>query len=569
MKIRGSESLPEVRDAGPAAVRRVTNDPAAAGHAAAASVSEQGGQAIAKGLSGFAAGIDKLSADRDRAKATEALNEYMNRSSALLYDPNNGLMLASGAGAEGLSARAYEGHKVLRGEIGGKLSGRQRKLFAEGLAPYDRNVGANVMRREGEQMAKYREEQGILGVKNSAALFANDPDNFSVETQEELVSQYTVAIFGDQGPEANFENSKKVRQMLISQTILAVAVKDPLKAEEVLKREKGSLEPAAREALAAEVEKAALPVRTQELYKSVKGDFAKGIEYIEKNIPEGQQKAYRAEFENYYGDMQKVKNERFKQASTEIARVYLSGGSLSGGQLQKLVDEEIISPEIAITWSNAFDNRVEKQLNIAYRNELRAERAEQKRFKEALRKAYPKEKPFLLLEYNYGVTKTEAQKNYERDRRKMEAQNLSESDILDAVGLGEYTEPQGRLLLKGLKKQDALYNKAAARERKVITDVFKGITGISETDKNAALMSFDEQAFAENVKKDELPFLRNTVLTEVLDKKDYASSWINPFKSQAEKKSLQLKEQGTLNSHRKQNNKPSIDDILGSIGDNP
>ena len=263
MKIRGSESLPEVRDAGPAAVRRVTNDPAAAGYAAAASVSEQGGQAIAKGLSGLAAGIDKLSEDRDRAKATEALNEYMNRSSALLYDPNNGLMLASGAGAEGLSARAYEGHKVRRGEIGGKLSGRQRKLFAEGLAPYDRNVGANVMRREGEQMAKYREEQGILGVKNSAALFANDPDNFSVETQEELVSQYTVAIFGDQGPEANFENSKKVRQMLISQTILAVAAKDPLKAEEVLKREKGSLEPAAREALAAEVEKAALPVKAQ------------------------------------------------------------------------------------------------------------------------------------------------------------------------------------------------------------------------------------------------------------------------------------------------------------------
>ena len=98
--------------------------------------------------------------------------------------------------------------------------------------------------------------------------------------------------------------------------------------------------------------------------------------------------------------MQKVKNERFKKVSSEIAKIYLSGESLSGGQLQKLVDSGEISPEIAITGSNAFDNRVEKQLNIIYRNEARAERAEQHRFRERLKKAPPTEKAFLLLGYN-------------------------------------------------------------------------------------------------------------------------------------------------------------------------
>lgn len=569
MKIRGAESLPEIRDTGPVAVRRETNDPAAAGYSAAAAIEARSGDQLARGMQGIAAGIEKLAADRTKAGVLAAYNDYVSRSSTLLYDPKTGLMHAKGAGAEGLSGRAYEAHKALKDEIISALPRSQRKYFMEQTASYDRDVGVSCMKREGDQMAVYRQQEGERTLKTLYTAAALNPEGFSMEAQEDAIREITIARYGDQGPEANLKNSVLVRSEFFIGMVSQVAQNDPLRAEGLLKEYGGYIEPAEAQALKAGVEKAALPVKAKQLYVSVKGDFAKGVEYIEKNIPEGQQKAYRAEFENYYVDMQKAKNERFKQVSSEIAKVYLSGGSLSDGQLQKLVDEGVISPEIAITWSNAFDNRVEKQLNIAYRNELRAERAEQKRFKEELRKAPPTEKAFLLLEHNYGITKTEAQRNYERDRKKMESQNLSESDILDAVGLGEYTEPQGRLLLKGLKKQDALYNRAAARERKVITDVFKGITGISETDKNAALMSFDEQAFAENVKKDELQFLRNTVLTEVLDKKDYASLWINPFKSQAEKKSAHLKEQGTLESQRKKNNKPSIDDILGSLGDNP
>lgn len=346
MKISGPAALPEVRDAGPAAVRRDTSDPAAAGFAAAARLSEQGGEAIAKGLSDFAAGIDRLAEDRDRAKATEALNEYMNRSSALLYDPASGLMLASGAGAEGLASRAYKGHLDLRGEIGGRLSGRQRRMFAEAIAPYDRNVGANAMRREGELMAEYRRDQGLLGVKNSAALFANDPDAFSIEAQEELVSQYTVAIFGDQGAEANVENSRKVRQMLISQMAISIAAKDPLKAEEFLAREGDALDPAAREALAAEVEKAALPVKAQAeaqglLAKYGADGLASALSEVRESHSGRDEDVYLRYVNSLFADARAARNER------EAARFDEIVGLIRQGARVDKIDEAIR----AVPWS--------------------------------------------------------------------------------------------------------------------------------------------------------------------------------------------------------------------------
>ena len=237
MKIRGAESLPEVRNAGPAEVRRnLKDDPASAAMGTAAKYDSKAGLYVAQGVQDLATGIEKMAQDRDRAKATEALNEYMDRSGSMLYDPKSGLMLAQGAGAEGLTSKAYAEHKNLQQEIGGRLNGRQRKIFQEGIAPYDRNVGANIMRREGEQMAKYRSDEADKLLANTAAACANNPDNFSLEAQEETVYQATLGKYGDQGAEVNLKNSKLVRQALLSQTILNVAKKDPIKAQAMLKQ---------------------------------------------------------------------------------------------------------------------------------------------------------------------------------------------------------------------------------------------------------------------------------------------------------------------------------------------
>ena len=509
--------------------------------------------------------------ERDKAKVNEAVSSFIKKDSTLRFDPESGLMFKSGGDAHGLYERAGNDYVKIHEEITKGLENeRQKKMYREAVTPHEQSAGIALSKHEAEATRKWNLEQADDLIKTSAGALAaswRSPEGKAAAAS--AARQAVITVYGAESPEQQAVHIKDMMAVQAAHGLDIVISSEPGAAEEYINAFRSSFDDVAFNALKDKAVKAALPVKAQKLYTEVGGDFNKGIAYIEKNISAGEQKAYRAEFENYYADMQKVKNERYKQASSEIAKIYLSGGSLSGGELQKLTDAGIISPEIAITWSNAFDNRVEKQLNIIYRNEVRAERAEQKRFRERLKKAPPTEKAFLLLEYNYGVTKADAQKNYERDRKKMEMQNLSESDILDAVGLGEYTEPQGRLLLSGLKKQDTLYNKAASRERQTITDIFKSIPAISESDKNAALMSFDEQAFRENVKKEELPFLRNSVVSEILGKKDYASARLNPFDSDAEKMLEKIKEQGTLESKRKKNNKSSIDDILGSLGDNP
>ena len=154
MKAAGPLNLPSVRDEGPVSVRRDTNSPEAAGFMRAAQARVSGGEAIARGVQAFAAGIDKMAEDRDRAKALAAYNDYVKRSSEMLYNADSGFMNAQGAGAEGLTRRVGEAHNALRGEVAEGLSSRQRRLFMESAASYDRDVARSAMRYEGRAMAE-------------------------------------------------------------------------------------------------------------------------------------------------------------------------------------------------------------------------------------------------------------------------------------------------------------------------------------------------------------------------------------------------------------------------------
>ena len=141
MKAAGPLNLPSVRDEGPVSVRRDTNSPEAAGYMRAAAVREGGSRELGRGIQVLAAGLDKMAEDRDRAKALAAYNDYVKRSSEMLYNADSGFMNAQGAGAEGLTQRVGEAHNTLRGEVAEGLSSRQRRLFMESAASYDRDVG--------------------------------------------------------------------------------------------------------------------------------------------------------------------------------------------------------------------------------------------------------------------------------------------------------------------------------------------------------------------------------------------------------------------------------------------
>lgn len=263
MKAAGPLNLPSVRDEGPVSVRRDTNSPEAAGFMRAAHARASGGEAIARGVQAFAAGIDKMAEDRDRAKALAAYNDYVTKSSELLYNADSGFMNARGAGAEGLAYRVNEAHNTLRGEVAEGLSSRQRRLFMESAASYDRDVARSAMRYEGRAMAEYRRTEGARTLENMAAAFAAAPDDISIETQEESIYSVTMALFGDQGEEANAANVRSVRSDFISKAALLIAERDPLRAEAFVRENASLMDEAAAENVRLKVEAAALPVKAR------------------------------------------------------------------------------------------------------------------------------------------------------------------------------------------------------------------------------------------------------------------------------------------------------------------
>ena len=332
MKAAGPLNLPSVRDEGPVSVRRDTNSPEAAGFMRAAQARASGGDAIARGVQAFAAGIDKMAEDRDRAKALAAYNDYVTKSSELLYNADSGFMNAQGAGAEGLAYRVNEAHNTLRGEVAEGLSSRQRRLFMESAASYDRDVARSAMRYEGRAMADYRRTEGARTLENMAAAFAAAPDDISIETQEESIYSVTMALFGDQGEEANAANTRSVRSDFISKAALLMAERDPLRAEAFVRENASLMDEAAAEATRIKVEASALEAHLQQdtplLFEEYGFDgLADARAYIRDNYSGDEEEKRISAAESYWREMQQDRNAREAKAYDDIIGMMEDGAS--------------------------------------------------------------------------------------------------------------------------------------------------------------------------------------------------------------------------------------------------
>ena len=332
MKAAGPLNLPSVRDEGPVSVRRDTNSPEAAGFMRAAQARASGGDAIARGVQAFAAGIDKMAEDRDRAKALAAYNDYVTKSSELLYNADSGFMNAQGAGAEGLAYRVNEAHNTLRGEVAEGLSSRQRRLFMESAASYDRDVARSAMRYEGRAMAEYRRTEGARTLENMAAAFAAAPDDISIETQEESIYSVTMALFGNQGEEANAANVRSVRSDFISKAALLIAERDPLRAEAFVRENAGLMDEAAAEATRIKVEASALEAHLQQdtplLFEEYGFDgLADARAYIRDNYSGDEEEKRISAAESYWREQWSDRNAREAKAYDDIIGMMEDGAS--------------------------------------------------------------------------------------------------------------------------------------------------------------------------------------------------------------------------------------------------
>ena len=337
MKAAGPLNLPSVRDEGPVSVRRDTNSPEAAGFMRAAQARASGGEAIARGVQAFAAGIDKMAEDRDRAKALAAYNDYVTKSSELLYNADSGFMNAQGAGAEGLAYRVNEAHNTLRGEVAEGLSSRQRRLFMESAASYDRDVARSAMRYEGRAMAEYRRTESARTLENMAAAFAAAPDDISIETQEESIYSVTMALFGDQGEEANAANVRSVRSDFISKAALLMAERDPLRAEAFVRENAGLMDEAAAENVKLKVEAAALPVKARGEAERLLAEYgADGMTEALAAVREAhggpEAEDYAKYVKSVFSEAKTAREERRTAVAEGFYGVFNNGGSFAAAQ---------------------------------------------------------------------------------------------------------------------------------------------------------------------------------------------------------------------------------------------
>ena len=337
MKAAGPLNLPSVRDEGPVSVRRDTNSPEAAGFMRAAQARASGGEAIARGVQAFAAGIDKMAEDRDRAKALAAYNDYVTKSSELLYNADSGFMNAQGAGAEGLAYRVNEAHNTLRGEVAEGLSSRQRRLFMESAASYDRDVARSAMRYEGRAMAEYRRTEGARTLENMAAAFAAAPDDISIETQEESIYSVTMALFGDQGEEANAANVRSVRSDFISKAALLIAERDPLRAEAFVRENAGLMDEAAAENVRLKVEASALPVKARSEAEGLLSQYGEdgmteALAAVREAHAGPEAEDYAKYVKSVFSEAKTAREERRAAVAEGFYGVFNNGGSFAAAQ---------------------------------------------------------------------------------------------------------------------------------------------------------------------------------------------------------------------------------------------
>ncbi|OUO94737.1 hypothetical protein B5F39_02385 [Cloacibacillus sp. An23] len=311
----------------------------------------------------MAAGLDKMAEDRDRAKALAAYNDYVKRSSEMLYNADSGFMNAQGAGAEGLAYRVGEAHNELRGEVAEGLSSRQRRLFMESAASYDRDVNRSAMRYEGRAMAEYRRTEAAKTLDNMVAAFATAPDGISLETQEESIFAVTMALFGDQGEEANSSNARSVRSDLISKTALLMAERDPLRAEAFVRENAGLMDESAAENVRLKVEAAALEAHLQEDTPKLFEEYGfDGLEsaraFIRDNYSGTEENKRVAAAESYWREQWSDRKFREEQYADEILGMMDSGASL------KAVNDAIDS----FTWSsNGARRAMERERDAHFR----------------------------------------------------------------------------------------------------------------------------------------------------------------------------------------------------------
>lgn len=330
--MKAPEYKRQVSDSGPERFRQQA--PSAAGFARAAAVTAEGAASVGRALAGAGNAAFRISEENDKRTAAAAVNDYVERSNAYLYDPDKGYRRVQGEGVRGLAGRVGQDMGRMRSEVSGKLSRNQARLFEEAVRDFDIGVNRQVSVYEGETMAAWHKDQGEKLAANGAVAWANDPGMSPEALSATFIMPATIAVFGDQGAEVNFKNAQTVMSTMIAKTALLKAESDPLAAEAFFAEHVSDMEPAEAEALRLKVEKAALPVRAQAeaealLAKHGVDGLSSAIAEVRESYKGKDEDVYLGYVNSLYSDVRQAQHAELESAKLEVQKALYGGGSHS------------------------------------------------------------------------------------------------------------------------------------------------------------------------------------------------------------------------------------------------
>ena len=367
-----------------------------------------------------------------------------------------------GNGAVGVyrDADAWMGNKA--GEYEARMpSARSAQNFRRMAEQYRMQQGERNSRFEADQIKAYRDGEADatirLGLDEIAESFDDDKAVEAARQQMMLALELKTRGMGTEARRAAYE----AMEGQISMTRLARMIqKDPIKAPQ---------------------------------WYSENKDKFQGLDHgkAEKMLEAGQERLW-------------------KDNAAALADAYLRGQFISREQIKQMVNTGQISPEIGMRWAETFENRNE-------RLQARAERESERAFRNALRKAPPDLKEFMLLERNYGTRPEESKAALEKLLIDIDNGNAGVFDIMDLQGDGIIGERGARRAQKALSKHQAqadnLYNSARRTSRDALKKTLNAL-GIDNYD---YLMEFDELADATVTPRDKVDDMARGILKRAIE----------------------------------------------------
>lgn len=269
--------------------------------------------------------------------------------------------------------------------------------------------------------------------------------------------------------------------------------------------------------------KAVLYSKVKELYSSVGGDYGRAAEYIAGNVPENEQKQFRTEFASYWTEMNKINEIKYKETNDKLSDIYLKQNNLGGVDIQSLVKKGELDSDSAIRWRNIIESDRDRALARMERNAVRADRLEEKKFREEYKHAVPLDKEFMEYEHYYGMPKNVLNKNYLEASGMAAKGELSLMDIATLVNTGQIIRTHAAMLeytVKGHASQkEKIYSGALSDGRSYINSLINKLE-ISEAIKNEIKVRYDYETTYNSYKPEDLTGVAARVIKERLSQDD-------------------------------------------------